>query len=359
MKEKQVSRYRFLLLIIKLRNYLAKSYTTLRKRILVFFIFFLLSAAFWFYRALDDTYADNIEYPLEFINLPQNKILATEPLDKITLRVRGNGYTLLNNKVNPPTLDLNVNDFSLGSQSIDSLSLYLISRQAKEIFAAELSKKNNDPLEILSTYPDTILFSFLKTSTKKVAVTPKFIDKKNLFARQYMLNGQISIMPDKIIAVGPYSTIDTLSTIFTEVMNLTSLKDSTTKKVKLRKIQGVRFLDEKVKVMIPVDKYTEALIEVPIGVINLPDSLHLKVFPRTVKIRYDITHSQYDKVSASQFKPFVDFLEANSATTSEQHIHVYIDSLPHYAHAVDIYPKSVEFLIEQNNAKGRIDRRNR
>jgi hypothetical protein len=346
-------------LLIRARNYIGKSYILLRKRIVVFFIFFLLSAAFWFYRALDDTYADNIQYPLTFINLPQSKILSSDPLDKITLRVRGNGYTLLNNKLNPPSLELNVNDFSLGSQSIDSLSLYLISRQAKEIFAAELSKKNNDPLEILSTYPDTIVFNFLKTSTKKVAIAPKFIDEENLYARQYMLNGDIDIVPDKIIAVGPFSIVDTLSQVYTEVINLVSLKDTATKKVKLSTIQGVRFLDEKVKIVIPVDKYTEELIEIPVGVKNLPDSLYLKVFPRTVKIRYDITLSQYDKVMASQFKPYVDFKEAASATSSEQKIHVYLDSVPKHAHGIDIYPKNIEFLIEQNNAQGRTDRRNR
>lgn len=359
LKEKQVSRYRFLLLLIKARNYFAKSYNLFRKRIVVFFIFFLLSAAFWFYRALDDTYADNIQYPLTFINLPQNKILSSEPLNEITLRVRGNGYTLLNNKLNPPSLELNVNDFSLGSQSIDSLSLYLISRQAKEIFAAELSKKNNDPLEILSTYPDTIVFNFLKTSTKKVTVVPKFTDEENLYARQYMLNGSISVIPEKIIAVGPFSIVDTLSQVYTHEINLVSLKDTATKKVKLSPVQGVRFLDEKIKITIPVDKYTEELIEIPISVKNLPDSLYLKVFPRTVKIRYDVTLSQYDKVEMSLFKPYVDYKEAASATTSEQKIHVYIDSVPKQAHAIDIYPKSVEFLIEQNNAQGRTNWRNR
>ncbi len=359
MKNKKVSRYRFLLLLLRLRKNLVTSYTTLRKRILVFLTFFILSAAFWFYRALDDTYADNIHYPLKYVNLPQNKILASDPLDKITLRVRGNGYTLLNNKLKPPTLELNVNDFSLGSQSIDSLSLFLISRQAKEIFAAELSKKNNDPLEILSTYPDTITFNFTKTRTKKVKVLPQFIDKDNLFARQYMCNGKISVVPDRIIVVGPYSVIDTLSSVYTETINLTSLKDSTTKKVKLNKIKGIRFLDEKVKIHIPVDKYTEALIEKQISVKNLPDSILLKVFPRVVKIRYNVTLSQYDNVSISQFNPYVDYNEASSATSSDQRIRVHIDSLSERAHDVNIYPKNVEFLIEQNNVKNRTNRGDR
>lgn len=359
MKEKQVRRYRIFLILIRLRNYVVSKYTTIRKRIVVFLIFFILSASFWFYRALDDTYADNIKYPLKYINLPQNKILASQPLDKITLRVRGNGYTLLNNKLNPPTLELNVNDFSLGSQSIDSLSLFLISRQAKEIFAAELSKKNNDPLEILSTYPDTILFSFTKTRTKKIPVYPKFTNKENLFARQYMLNGKIIIIPENIVVVGPYSIIDTLSRVYTEPMNLVALKDSVSKKVKLKRINGVRFLDEKVKIKIPVDKFTETSIEKLIDIRNAPDSLNIKVFPRTVKIKYKVTLSQYDEVAASGFKPYIKYTDASSAITPDQRIKVYIDTLPEFAHSVDIYPKSVEFLIERKNAKNRLNWGNR
>jgi hypothetical protein len=359
LKEKQVRRYRFFLILIRLRNYVITKYTTIRKRIVVFLIFFVLSASFWFYRALDDTYADNIKYPLKYINLPQNKILASHPLGKITLRVRGNGYTLLNNKLDPPTLELNVNDFSLGSQSIDSLSLFLISRQAKEIFAAELSKKNNDPLEILSTYPDTILFSFTKTRTKKIPVYPEFSNKENLFSRQYMLNGKINITPENIVVVGPYSIIDTLSRVYTEPMDMNSLKDSVSKKVKLKKINGIRFLDEKVKIQIPVDKFTEATIEKQIDVKNAPDSLNIKVFPRFVRIKYKVTLSQYDEVAASGFKPYIKYADAATAVTPDQRIKVYIDTLPEFAHSVEVYPKSVEFLIERKNVKNRLDRRNR
>ncbi len=358
MGKNQIRQFRIVLLLLRFRGYIIANYATIRKRFFVFFIFFILSTIFWFYRALDDTYADNIVYPLKIINQQKNKILANEPPDKITLRVRGNGYTLLSHKINPPHLELDLNDFSLGSQSIDSLTLYLITRNAKEIFTAELSENNNDPLEILSTSPDTILFSYTKTRSKKVPVKPVFLNRENLFARQFSLNGPIQIDPEFIIIVGPTAIIDTISFVETEHINLISLKDSVTKKVKLNVISGVRLLDDKVRVMIPVDKYTEAQVDVPISSRHVPDSLIIKLFPRSVKIKYKITLSKYEEVVQSDFMPYVDYLDAVSSDPNQK-IKVYIDTMPLPRTDVEIYPSSVEFLIEQNHEENWINRGNR
>ena len=358
MGKDQTSRYKIVLILLRARSYIAANYSTIRKRLLVFLVFLFLSATFWFYRALDDDYVDNITYPLVFDNEPRNKILANKPLEKITLRVRGNGYTLLNHKINPPELTLDMNDFSLGSQSIDSLSLYLITRQAKEIFTAELSENNNDPLEILSTSPDTILFSYTKTRTKNVPVKLIFSDRDNLFARQFSLNGPIQVEPEFIRIVGPMAIIDTISYISTEPIDLISLNDSVNQKVNLDNIHGIRLLDEQVKIMIPVDKYTEAQINVPLFTRHVPDSLNLKLFPRSVKIKYKITLSKYEEVDQSNFIPYVDYLDAASSDPNQK-IKVFIDTLPLPSSDVEITPSSVEFLIEKNHDENRTDRGNR
>ncbi|MBN1116980.1 MAG: hypothetical protein JXA77_07245 [Bacteroidales bacterium] len=359
MKDKAENRFRLLLLLIRAKNYISSNYIALRKRVVVFFIFIVLSSSFWLYTALDDTYVAENKYPVEFSNLPKNKILAGEPPKKITLRVRGNGYTILNNKINPPLLEINVDDFSLGSQTIDSLSLFLISRHAKEIFAAELSKKNNYPLEILSTSPDTILFNFTKTKTKKVPVRVKFSHKENLFARQYIQNGEITSVPDSILVIGPSTIIDTISWVNTEDFNITELKDTMSKKTKLKLIPEVHFSVDKAKITIPVDKFTESFFEIPLLTKHTPDSISLKPFPRSVKVNYKVSLSNYNDVSETDFRPYIDYIDASQVDTSNSKIKVYIDSVPGIIYSYSIYPPQVDFLIELNNAKDRFNRRDR
>jgi hypothetical protein len=357
LKENSSTSVRLLFIIIRLKNYIVANYKHIRKSFFSFLIFVIISSAFWFYRTLDDVYVASVHYPVKYINIPSNKILSGNPPQKIILRVRGKGFTILSNRITPPTLDLDVNDFSLFSQSKDSLSLYLLSRYAHEWFAAELSNKNNQSLEILNVSPDTIAFNFTRTSTKKIPIQAVFTNNQNLFARQHMLNGKIIVIPDSTILIGPANILDTIQYLTTLPIHVSELQDTLNKKVGLARIDGTKLTIEKVKVIIPVDRFTETTIEVPVSIWHAPDSIDIKVFPGSVKITYKVTLSMYNHGNKSDFYPYVDFFDIDENTMTENaKLKVHLDTLPYYARSINIYPSNVEFLIELTHAKSGIDR---
>lgn len=333
------------------------SISLIRSKYLAFFFFLILSTLAWFIRSLNDTYVADLYYPVKYNNLPPNRILLSKPPSKLVLRVRADGYTILANKLRiKRTLNYDVNAFSLYSLSLDSTSVYQLTRYAREKLAAELNSSNKN-ITILSIEPDTIFFNFARVRNRKIPVSPIITTDESMFARQHMLNGKILVMPDSVIASGPSAVIDTLKHIYTKKLVLDNLDDTTHKSVKLAQIPHVKIQQKKVKVMVPVDQFTESVIDVPLELEHVPDSLTLKTFPKDVKISYLVTLSNFPKVTADMFHPYVDYKHVQLQKSTK--LTVQLDSLPSYIHGIKISPRNVDYLIELPSDENWSNGRNR
>lgn len=350
----------FLKLLARLKANFKYQTSSFKSRILVYLAFVLLAFVLWFYRALDDTFVANISYPVQYQNLPKNKILLSTPPEKVALRVRGNGYTILSNKLKfKRPLDFNVNSFLLYSQDYDSMSVYILSRYAREELSQDLNSKNTD-LEIISIEPDSIFFTFARTKAKKVAIRPNIANTEMLLAEQHILNGTITSKPDSIDIIGPSAIIDTIQYIYTQELTPTALNDTFSKKIALAPIEQINFPIKKVNISIPVDRFTEFGYQIPIKTRNVPDSINMKLFPRSVKISFNIAHSNINKVSKNDFLPYIDYNEIGARTGQQSNrLSIKLDSTPKYVHAVRIYPSGAEYINELNNASSRNNRGNR
>ncbi|MBA7517651.1 hypothetical protein ES705_09705 [subsurface metagenome] len=329
----------------------------IQQKYLIFLFFLALSILAWFIRALSDTYDADIKYPVKYTNLPPDKVLLQAPTEKLLLRVRSDGYTILSTKlISKPPIDYDVNAFLLFSLSIDSTSVYTLTKYNRERLSLELNKKNKK-FEILDISPDTLFFNFSRVKRKKICVKAQLKDMNTMFAQQHMLNGSVYTIPDSIEVTGPSSIVDTLSYMTTKLLHLVNLSDTTEKKVQIQKLSRLTYSLSKVKVVIPVDEFTESEFTIPVTQKNVPDSIILKTFPKTIKVKYLITLSNFDKVSSEMFEPYVDYDEIDIDMNSK--IKIKLDSLPPYVHNVNITPRSAEFLIERKNAESWNNGRNR
>jgi hypothetical protein len=89
-------------------------------------------------------------------------------------------------------------------------------------------------------------------------------------------------------------------------LSVTSVKAPLKTKVKLITNRLLTYSTDKVDVYIPVEKFTEGVIEVPVQPTNLAKGFSLKTFPDKVKVRYMVSLSRYNKISPAMFKAVVD-----------------------------------------------------
>ena len=166
---------------------------------------FIAAAVFWIFNALNNNYAANLKFPLQF-EFDNTKYIAVEPLPAtLTLNVSGNGWEIFRE--------------SLGLK-IPSISLPL-ERPAdtRKIVTTTLSP-------IVASQIGALQVNFIVTDTLRLEIEPKLTRKLNLKADVSELSfkqnfGQTSptvLLPDSVVLEGPKSFVESLhDTIFLKV----------------------------------------------------------------------------------------------------------------------------------------------
>jgi hypothetical protein len=346
------------LLSRRLRKRVVFYIQAIRKKYLVFLFFVLLSAFAWYIRALGDNYITEIRYPVKYANFPPNRILSKSPPAFLNIQVRADGFTILSYKLKlKRALRFDVNSFSLYSLTEDSTSVYLLTRNINERLTTALNETNKN-LEILDISPDTLFFNFSRLRKRNIAIKAAIIKNELMFARQHMLNGEPYIIPDSVVVSGPSSMLDTLKYIYTEPIELENEADTIEKTRHLKTFdERVTYSLNKVKVVIPIDRFTESEYEIPIDAVNVPENLVIKTFPNKIRINYLITLSNFNKVTSGSFHAFVDYNSIDIDINPK--LKIELDSLPAMVQNVKIKPAYVEFLIEKRSAENWNNGRNR
>lgn len=340
MEEADSGKRRLENLIKRLSRVSERKKITLNKKVLIFFFFLLLSILFWFLTALNKEYVTTISYPVRYIRFPEDKVLVNDLPDRLELTVNASGFTLLSyqlrSRLTPIIFD--VKSFSPFTFRNDPNSVYILSSLAKE----EISRQLSSEISILDIHPDSLIFRFAGKTEKRVPVVPE-LDLN--FEKQFMQVGHYTIEPDSVTASGPEVIIDTIDAARTEKLVMKGINKSFSQELKLQSLSNIDFDPVEVWLQVPVEKFTEASLNVPIQVVNLPDSLVLRTFPGKVSITCQVGLSAYETLSEHLFTAVVDYSEVG--TMLGNRLQVNLTKVPPYVQALNYTPKSVEYILEK------------
>ena len=313
---------------------------TLNKRFLIFFFFLMLSILLWFLTVLNKDYITSIDYPVRYIRFPEDKVLVNDIPDRLDLTVEASGFTLLSHKlksrITPILVD--VNSYSPNKFRNDPSSIFILSSDAKEGIARQLSSEIN----ILDIHPDSLIFRFARRDEKRVPVEP-ILDLS--FEKQFMQVGPYILEPDSILISGPVVIIDSIEEVKTEEFVLVGINESISQELKIRPLARIDFNPLEIWLQVPVEKFTEASLTIPIEVVNLPDSFVLRTFPGKVTISCQVGLSAYETLNEHLFRAEVDYADAGKMLGSK--LQVNLVKVPEYIQAINYTPKSVEYILEK------------
>lgn len=305
----------------------------------VFLVCLVLASFLWFLNALEKHYTDHITVPVNYVNLPKNKELTGKLPKRLDLTVDAYGYTLLQHKLSlalsPVSLDVNelTNNYLEGKL----MSKYTVSLNGHK---EEIAKQISSEIGIISIRPDSISFNVSSIIEKLVEVRP-VVDFT--FAKEFILQKPPVVNPEFILVRGPQEILDTLKFIYTKPIELKRLSHTVKRDVGLVILPEVKSEVSEVTVQIDVEQYTEAKFDIPILIINQPDSLIIKTFPSKVKVTCRVGLSQYNKLNNNSFRAVVDYSHRSIAISK---LRVILDKAPQTVLSVDHFPKDVEYIIE-------------
>lgn len=311
---------------------------------IVFTFFLFLSFVFWYLNSLGKDIEVDIRYPVRYVNIPKERVLVEDLPAKLTLFLKGPGYSILKLKISgtktPVILDVSDINYRRVPGS-STLSYYVITSG----LIPKLTNQLRAECRITSIQPDTLFFSFDRIVTKTVPVAA---DIEVVTDKQYFIKGKIIAEPDSVIITGPYHVVDTISVVRTRKRRLTGVNETLKKNFAL--IEGTNYIvsEKKVSLTIPVEQFTEAEIVVPVRILNIPDSIDIKIFPDVVTVKCLVAISDYRKISELPFEVILDAGKAD--LTSSEKIPVDIINVPPFVNSLRFAPSKVDFLIEK---KGR------
>lgn len=309
-----------------------------RKRVLLFSVFLVISIFIWLLNALSKNYTTQLQYPLVYDNLPEDRVLVGELPSELDLSVNALGYALLRYKIfrRPDPVRLSVSSFNLSrSQDPDENRGYLLTRYLRDHIARQLPSE----LQLLDLRPDTLYFQFAGLGQRRVPVQHSLefqVDKS------FTLKDGVVLSPDSITVSGPDIVLDTLSSVRTESRNLELLNRSFEDRLALVKLEGVEYETSRVQCRIELEKYTEVQLSIPVEVINLPDSLTIQTFPSKIRFVCNVGLSKYERVNSFPFRALVDY---SAIREQDSDLEIVIPAMPDYLLSHNYSPRSVEFLI--------------
>ncbi len=315
--------------------------TKLNQNIFIFFFFLVLSVIFWFLNALNKEYDANISIPIEYINLPKDKMTFGKIQTTLSVKATAYGYAFLDYEIsakNPVVIDLNIHKVR---KVQSSTKRYYINTNTLKSDITNIIGKD---IEIKKINQDSLIFSFEEIIRKKVVIESRINLK---LEKQYVLMDSIKFFPDSIFIKGLKSNLDTINKIFTVYKEVSNVNDSIRFRTKLQKINNVEFQTNHIMCTAVAEEFTEMEFELPIEIINFHKNTTIKLFPSVVKVAFNVGFSDYDKILSSQFKFSIDFSEID--INNDEKLSVKLVKSPKEVYLVRYYPKKVDYIVEKND----------
>lgn len=310
------------------------------RRIVIFTVCLLIATSLWFLDALGKDYSTTLSYNVKYVNPPRNLFLSSNPPSRINLRVQAHGFTLLRHKLafafSPILLDL-----TALSQDMDTLQNNI--RVTSELLIQGIGNQITNEISVYDASPDNFIIAFDSLESK---VVPVSADVNLNFKPQFSLNGPVFIEPDSIEIAGPAGLIDTITRVTTAPVTFNDLETSIAQSINIAAPEKTSVYPARVTLHVPVEKYTEKNITLPLQIGNMPPGMQIKLFPSQVMVSVMVGMSNYESVSAADFTARVDY---NQIAHKRPTLEVVVESTSQYTELIKVSPASVEYLIETDS----------
>ena len=298
------------------------------------FLFFLFFAVIiWFFVQFSKQYNEIINIPVEYVNVPPDKLLVNTP-NHMKLRMEENGFRIAWFSLFPPTLSVDLTN----TVEENGRLLYIIDENRNEI----LSQLNID-FEDSQFIKDALVINFQQRQQKKVPVISKI---ETAYAAGYGAAEGLRLEPDSVMVSGPDNILDTLSQLFTAPLKLRKISQDLSGSVSVdtSAFSNLTLYREEVNYSVDVEKFTEGKVRVPIELVNVPENLNVVIFPKETLLFYQVNLKDYSKVTASDFRVVADFSKVQD---NQDFLLPEVVKQPDFTTNLRLNEKKIQFIIKK------------
>lgn len=307
------------------------------KEALIFFAFILLALGFWLLQSLQQEYEIEITIPVRYNNIPADIAFTETPPSKIVATVKDKGSVLLNYSFGrsfaPIEAGLKKNDRS-GSIVINKKTIE--SDILKQLLSTTMLT-GFEPQQINAVYSERVKKEIPVLFSGDIQTEPGF-----------HVSGDITIVPRMIKVYSMKSTLDTLTHLQTAFIEIKKGDKTITRTIHLQKVKGATFDPTTVSVTIPIEEFTEKILEIPVICTDLPPHYTIRTFPASVHVTCNVPLSRFKELSENDFAVKISFADLEQNVSGSLPIH--LTKKPEWVDGETLSPDKIEFILEKNNS---------
>jgi hypothetical protein len=319
------------------------TFRKVNRKIYIFLACFVFSMLLWLLTVFTKEYTTSIHFPTRFLNIPTEKVLVNKLPEKVAIEVSGSGFDLLgaDYSAKRDTLFIDARNLrQIYNQNNDDSYFLLLNNQLGNI-AQQLGPK----VKANKINPDTVKFDFDQKVSK---IVPVKLNLKYSFEKQYALNGKLKVHPSFMLIKGPSILLEEIDILETEFLELKGLNASQRKLIPLNLAQlssSIELPVKKLLVEIPVEKYTETQLELPVKVINTPPGYQITPMPGKTSVRFNVVLSRYKDVSEDKFEVIADM--ADTTNNRDNYLKISIRKSPDFIINPRLKNDRVEYIMRK------------
>lgn len=304
------------------------------REFLIFLFFLALSGVFWLMLTLNETYEREIAVPVRIVNIPKEVMLTSDDTDtmKVTLRDRGLvvfGF-VYGDLLRPLNISFRTYDQGNGECSVSGQDLVRM-----------LSKQLPSSTKVVGTSTSKLHYYYNTGAHKRVPVRWS----GRVIPEQLYFLSSVEYSPDSVTVYASEERLDSIKTVYTEVLNYVGFRDTLTVDCQLRKQEGVKTVPDHVRVRFFTDVLTEATVdEVPVRGVNMPKGKVLRTFPAKVSVSFVTGVSVLRGLKASDFVVVADYQELKNNPSDK--CKIYLRKVPADVSRASLSVAEVDYLIE-------------
>jgi len=249
------------------------------KDMVIFTMSLLLAFSIWLLHNLSQRYSQTVRVPISAVCNIEGHSSNSANTAVVQARCRTTGFQIIRLNRTAAEKSIKVEFDPKDMHPAGNDNYYITSSElgayAQTIFGSEST------LEAFVS--DTLMFRFPKENSRKVAVMPSY---RISFDSQYTSTSDLKVSPDSITVYGEPYLIDDLTRVSTEAFSLSDLRHSVSGEVRLEKIKGVRFSQEKVDYSVDVARFVEIRTSIPVLGRNVPSDRMLIIYPSTATVSF-------------------------------------------------------------------------
>jgi hypothetical protein len=304
----------------------------------IYAICVVIASFIWLIMTLSDSYTEQIDFPVSYINYPQGMILVNKPTDEISFNVKSQGFELASVAI--ANRDSILIDLSTIEYRKTKYGRYVAAIATKVFRYNIMSQLKVDDVG-KEFKPDSLYLVFDSLISRDIPIK---LNHRLVYEKGYNRYGSIKLVPPSIRVKGPAVLIKKLNTIETDSLILDNIDSDVNKRINLlKKSNYLSYSESSIEVNIKTEKYSEFSVWSPITIKSNVPNLKVKTFPSKVKITFAMALPDYKLLNDTSFMlavqlDSIDLLQQNKLI-------IKIEKQPKQIGNIELSSETVDYVI--------------